>query len=223
MEEKNLKTAIVVGSTGLVGSSLVKKLLADPRYAVVKTFVRKPSGISHYKLEENVVDFNMIDLWEDKIKGDELFSALGTTIKQAGTKENQYKVDYTYQYEIAKAAAENEVEKYLLVSSVGANRFSASFYLRIKGALEFSVSQMPFKRIVIFQPSLLVGERKEKRFGENLSAPIISLLTKLIPTAKKYRPIDAEIVADAMINSANDSLHNQVITYKLNQIFDIAR
>ncbi len=222
MAEQNLKTAIVVGATGLIGKLLVKKLLNDTRYSSVKVFTRRTTGIKNPKLLEYVVDFNLIEMWGDKISGDELFSALGTTIKQAGSKEKQYLVDYTYQYEIAKAAAENHVQKYFLVSSIGANRFSPNFYLRMKGSLDYAVSEMPFSKIVIFQPAALIGEREKPRPGEKIGITISNFVSRIIPSLKKYKPIKAEKVADAMINAANDSTHEKLIVYKSDQINLIA-
>ena len=134
-----------------------------------------------------------------KLVGDELYSALGTTIKKAGSKEAQYKIDFTYQYEVAKAAAKNGVKKYLLVSSAGANYKSGNFYLRIKGSLDEKVQQLNFEKIRIFRPSILVGLRSEKRLGESIGIKIAGTITKIIPALKKYRPIKASQVAEAMI------------------------
>ena len=106
-----MKTAIVIGASGLVGSYITLKLLDDIRYDKVKVFVRNSLDISHVKLEEHVIDFDKIEIWKEYLTGDELFSALGTTIKKAGSKEAQYKVDYTYQFDVAKAASENRVKK----------------------------------------------------------------------------------------------------------------
>lgn len=222
MTESNSKTAIVLGATGLIGRHLVNKLLDDSRYGTVKTFSRRSAGINHPKLEENIVDFSLIEQWGDKVSGDELYTALGTTIKKAGSKEKQYLVDYTFQYETAHAAAVNQVEKLLLVSSAGANRYSFNFYLRIKGLLESAVSEMPFKRIIIFQPSLLIGERETPRFTENMAGIIMNAILKYIPGIKKLRPIKAETVAEAMINAANDSTFERLLIFKSDQIFRIA-
>lgn len=222
MTESKAKTAVVVGATGLIGRYLVGKLLNDSRYGTVRTFSRRTTGINHPKLEENIVDFDLIEQWGDKICGNELYSALGTTIKKAGSKEKQHLVDYTYQYEIAHAAAVNQVDELLLVSSAGANRYSFNFYLRIKGLLESAVSEMPFKRIIIFQPSLLIGERETPRISENIAGIVMNSLMKYIPGIKKLRPVRAETVAEAMINAANDSAYERLIIYKSDQIFRIA-
>lgn len=222
MTNPNSKTAIVVGATGLVGSHLLNKLLKDQRYIKIKVFTRRTTGITHPKLEEEIIDFNLIEKWGVKITGDELFSSLGTTLKQAGSKEKQYLVDYTYQYEVAKAAAENHVSKYILVSSAGSHRFSPNFYLRMKGILDYEVSQMPFEKIVIFQPSALVGKREKPRFFEKSSIKMINVITRIVPLFKKYRPIKAETVADAMINAANDSSFEKLLIYKSDQINLIA-
>ncbi|MBA4407136.1 NADH-quinone oxidoreductase subunit F [bacterium] len=217
-----MKTAIIIGATGLIGRFLTIKLLKDVRYDIVKVFVRRSMGITNPKLEEHIVDFDNIELWKNKIVGDELFSAMGTTIKKAGNKETQYKIDFTYQYEVAIAASENGVEKFLLVSSVGANPIAGNFYLRIKGKLEERVLKLSFKKIFIFKPSILLGKRNEKRSGEQVGIFIAKVITGLVPFIKKFRPIDGETVADAMINSANDMTHGKVMIYKLDQIFQIA-
>ncbi len=217
-----MKTAIVVGATGLIGRFLTIKLLKDVRYDVVKVFVRHSLGISNPGLEEHIVDFDSIETWKDIITGDELFSAMGTTIKKDGNKETQYKIDFTYQYEVAKAAYENGVEKYILVSSAGANPRARNFYLRIKGDLEESAAKLTFKKFFIFKPSILVGARNEKRIGEKIGISIAKVIIGILPFLKKYRPIEGETVADAMINSANDVSHARVMIYSLDQIFHIA-
>ena len=216
-----MKTAIIIGASGLVGNQLVEKLLNDNRYNRIKIFIRKPSGITHPKFEEHTVDFEKLEHWKNIITGDELYSAMGTTIKKAGSKEAQYKIDFTYQYECAKAASENGVGKYLLVSSAGTNSKSGNFYLRIKGELDEKVSELPFKQVSIFRPSFLAGERKERRRGEAIGISAVNFLAGIIPHLRKYRPIGAETVAEAMIKAANQQNQSKVVIYELDQIFQI--
>ncbi len=216
-----MKTAIVIGATGLVGSFITRKLLEDNRYTKVKVFVRRSLKIDNPKLEEYIVDFDKIELWKDKLTGDELYSALGTTIKKAGSKAAQFKVDFTYQHETAKTALANGVKTYLLVSSAGAYSKSANFYLRMKGSLDAKAQQLNFEKIYIFRPSILAGDRNEKRFGESIGIKVAGIITKIIPALKKYRPIDASKVAEAMIKAANQNLYNRIRIYKPEEIFEI--
>lgn len=197
------KTAIVIGATGLVGSHVLNLLLDDDRYSSLKVFHRRSTGIRHKKLDEHIIDFNKIETWRNQLTGDELYSAMGTTIKKAGSKEAQYKIDVTYPLEVAKAAAANGVKKYSLVSSAGADKDSKLFYPRIKGELDDAVSRLPFNRITIMRPSILDGDREESRPGERFGLAVMRIVGK-IPGLKKYRPIPAEKVAKAMINSLQD-------------------
>ena len=199
-----MKTAVVIGASGLIGKSLVKKLLEDNRYNSVKVFVRRTINISNSKLTEHIEDIEKIADWKNKITGDELYSAMGATIKKAGSKETQYKIDVTYQFKFAKAAAENGVKSYFLVSSSGANVNSKLFYMSIKGELEEKVKLLPFNKIRIFRPSLLLGERDEKRFGEKATEKLLKIVVPLFPFLKNQRPIEGEKVAKAMIVSANE-------------------
>jgi len=214
-----MKSAIVIGASGLVGSFITLKLLDDERYQSVKVFVRNSLRINHPKLEENIVSFEYLETWKSKIAADELFSALGTTIKKAGSKENQYKVDFTYQYEIAAAAAQNGVKNYLLVSSIGADYKSRNFYLRMKGNLDEKVRQLNFEKIRIFRPSILEGLRSESRPGETLGIKIAGIITSVIPALKKYKPIRASEVAEAMIKSANQNNVEKVLIIESLGIF----
>jgi uncharacterized protein YbjT (DUF2867 family) len=215
-------TAIILGATGLVGRHLVNLLLDDTRYKQVKVFVRRPLGFEHPKLVQHVIDFDHPEEWQELVTGDALFSCLGTTIRAAGSREIQYKVDYTYQYRGAKIAAGNGVSIYVLVSSSGANSASKFFYPRIKGELDRDVEKLPFHIIRILKPSVLAGERQEKRPGESLAVVLGNLLIPLIPPLKKYRPIPAAIVAKAMINAANDTTPPGLCEFELAEVFALA-
>lgn len=198
------RVANVIGASGLVGQQLVAQLLAHPEFDKVRSFVRRPSGNVHPKLDELVVDFDRQENWKSLVKGDVLFSTLGTTIKTAKTKENQYRVDFTYQYEFAKAAAENGVTAYILVSSLGADPKSSVFYSRMKGELDEAVAKLPFQKTVIFRPSILDGDRNEKRSGEKIGLILSRFLTRFI--LKKYRPTPANVLASKMISLSLDDV-----------------
>lgn len=180
METQKLSlSAILIGATGLVGSQILDLLLKDNSYSRVKVFHRRSTGIQHPKLEEHIIDFDKIHEWGHLVTGDELYSALGTTIKKAGSQEKQYTIDYTYQYEVAKAAADNGVKKYSLVSSAGADYESRVFYSRLKGELDDDVKALPFEVITIMRPSILAGERNESRPGESIGMFFMKFLTRI--------------------------------------------
>ena len=142
--------ALVLGASGATGQELVNFLLADSNYDKVTIFVRREVNLQHEKLNIHHIDFSKLIEYKELVKGDVLFSALGTTLKDAGSKEKQYLVDYTYQYEFAKMASDNGVNIYSLVSSLGANKNSPFYYPKIKGKLEESVKLLNFKIIQIF-------------------------------------------------------------------------
>ena len=215
-----MKTALVIGATGLVGSQLVNLLLTDERFDKIKIFTRRSTGIAHPKLEEYIIDFDQPAQWQHLLTGDILFSTLGTTLKKAGSKSEQYKIDYTYQYTTAQAAAANGVADYVLVSSAGASVNSKIFYSRMKGELERDIAKLPFKHIHIIQPGILTGPRKENRTGEKIGIALASVLAH-IPGLTAYKPISAGTVAQAMINASfDDSQPLQV--YPLQKVFDLA-
>ncbi len=189
--------ANVIGASGLVGHELLLQLLDHHEFDKVRIFVRRTTNMVHPKLEEQIIDFDQAESWKSLVTGDALFSTLGTTIKTAKTKENQYRVDFTYQYEFAKAAAENGIPTYLLVSSMGANPKSSVFYSRIKGELEDAVAKLPFQKLFIIRPSILDGDRQEKRAGEKVGLILSRFLTKFI--LKAYRPTPVDLLASKMI------------------------
>lgn len=196
-----MRTAIVIGATGLVGRQLTELLLNDSRFELVRVFVRRSTGMEHGRLEEHIVDFDEPDGWKKLVHGDVLFSAMGTTLRAAGSKEGQYKVDYTYQYRTAKAAAGNNVREYVLVSAAGAAVDSAIFYSRMKGELERDIKKLPFETIHILRSGILAGSRKEVRTGEKIGISVMNALS-VIPGLSKLRPVDGIEVAKAMVNAS---------------------
>lgn len=211
--------ALVIGATGATGKDLVKQLLNDKEFEEVDIFVRKPVDIQNDKLRIHVVNFEKPEEWKDMVKGDVAFSCLGTTLKDAGGKEAQKKVDYDYQYEFAKAAKENNVEDYILVSAYGANPASKIFYSKMKGELEEAVKQLHFTKITIFKPGML--ERKDsERTGEVLGSRIIKFANKL-GLLESQKPLPTDILAKAMINSSKIK-SNGYSSIKLGNIFCFA-
>ena len=220
MSEKNQpRIALIIGSTGMVGRELVKQLCDDAEYAQILSFVRRPSGFSHSKLKEHVVNFDQPESWKELLKGDVLFSCMGTTLAAAGSKANQYKVDFTYQFETARMAAENKVPVYVLVSSTGANAKSALFYPQIKGQLDEAVQKLGFKSVQILRPGQLYGDRIQKRTAEAIAVKIMFFMNKT-GLFRKYKPIHSAEVARAMINVTNKSGIN---IFTLNELFKLLK
>ncbi len=218
-----MKTAIVIGSTGLVGRQLVQLLINDNAFSVVKVFARRSLGIKHPKLTEVLCDFDHLEEVESKVNGDVLFSCMGTTLKQAGGKKQQFKVDFTYQYDFARIASNNGVKQYVLVSSMSANPKSNFFYLRMKGELEEAIKQLPFKGIHIIQPSGLIGERENNRKREQIGIKVTDAIISVLPFLRKYRGIPAQIVVKAMVNlSKNSDATKKVVVTKLEGLFKAA-
>jgi uncharacterized protein YbjT (DUF2867 family) len=215
-----MKTALVTGATGLVGSCLVSRLLEDDRFGKVVIFTRRSSGLEHEKLAEHIVDFDGLERYQDLVKGDVLFSALGTTIKTAGSKDAQYLVDYTYQFGFARAASKNRVPCYVLISSAHASPKSRSFYSRIKGELEQEIRLLDFKQLHILKPSLLEGERAGNRPGERFGGMLLHFLNRL-GLFKRYRPITGDMVARAMINSCFTAAASPQV-HELDELFKLA-
>lgn len=191
--------ALVIGATGATGRELVNLLIADSRFTEIVVFVRKPMAISHEKVVSHVIDFNKIEDYKTYVKGDVLFSCLGTTLKDAGSKEAQWKIDYDYQLQFAEIASQHLVEKYVLVSSAYANPNSAVFYSRMKGTLDEAVKKLAFKQIIIFQPPALIRENSKRTF-ENVGVKVLNVMNKL-GLAKQMKPLHTRDLAKAMISS----------------------
>lgn len=214
------KTAVVIGSTGLIGRELVNQLCDSEAYSKVISLLRTPSGTQHKKLSEHIVDFDKTEDLKKYLQGaDVLFSAMGTTRRQAGSKAAQRKVDFDYQYKTAKLASKIGVPKFVLVSSAGAKSNSLTFYMRIKGELEDAVMLLPFNSIQIMKPAQLDGDRIENRPTEKIGLKLMHGINKL-GIAKKFRPVHAEILAAAMIRAAENS---ESARYEFDEIFDLVK
>lgn len=216
------KNALVIGATGLVGRQLVLLLLDHPDFDRVTCFVRRSMGLAHAKLQEEIVDFDQPETWKHLLRGDVLFSCMGTTLKAAGSQEAQWRIDYDYQFEAARQAAENGVPTYVLVSAAGADAHSRLFYNRMKGQLDEAVASLPFQRVTILRPSILDGDRKESRPGEKVGLAIMKLL-RFIPGLRSYRPIHVRIVAHAMLKASLSNRPEKLRIVTLGEIFELAK
>jgi len=192
--------ALVIGATGATGKDLLDLLLRDNAFHQVAVFVRRNLDLQHEKLKVHIIDFDKPEQWKHLVKGDVLFSCLGTTLKAAGSKAAQWKIDYDYQYNFAKAARENNVHTYVLVSSDFASPNSRVFYSRMKGQLEVAVKDLGFPKLIIFNPPVLVRKNSDRTM-EVAGWKIIKLLNK-IGLFRSQTPLATEILAQAMINSA---------------------
>lgn len=211
--------ALVIGATGATGKDLVKQLCQDSDFDEIDIFVRRRSDFHHEKVKAHIVDFDHPEEWKHLVKGDVAFSCLGTTLKSAGSKENQKVIDYDYQFNFAKAAKENNVQDYILVSAYGASPDSKIFYSRIKGELEEAVKNLKFEKTTIFKPGML--ERKNTdRNGEVFGLKIIKFLNKL-GLFKSQKPLPTSVLAKAMI-VASKIKSNSFSEVKLHSIFSFA-
>ena len=194
-----MKTALIIGSTGLIGSHLLDLLLESQEYEKVITFVKRDSGIQHPKLKQHIIDFDKPDTYKELVVGDDFFCSIGTTIKKAGSQDAFRKVDFEYPKQFASLAQQNKVKQFLIITSLGADANSSNFYLKTKGEIQDFLKNCAFESISILQPSLLLGNRTEFRLGEKMGVYFMKLFSFLfIGNLKKYKAIQSEAVAKAM-------------------------
>ncbi|MCK6616570.1 MAG: oxidoreductase [Cyclobacteriaceae bacterium] len=192
-----MRTALVAGSTGLVGKQVLELLLKDDRYGQVKAISRTPLPVNHPKLQNLVLDFDRLSENYQVLKADDVFCCLGTTIRKAGSERAFRKVDFEYPVELAKLTRNQGAQTYLLITALGADKHSRIFYNKVKGEVEEAVKAIGFTSLHIFRPSLLIGPRQENRAGEDAAKIFYKLLGWIIPI--KYKAIEAAKVARAMI------------------------
>lgn len=194
------KTALVAGSTGLIGSQLLELLLNDDRYSKVIAVSRKKLTSSSAKLINVVCELNQLANHQEQLKADDVFCCLGTTIKKAKSKEAFRAVDFDAPLSLAQISKVQGAKKFLLISALGSNKNSSIFYNQVKGEVEESIRNVGFDSFPILRPSLLLGLRKEHRSGEEAGKVFDKLFGWAVP--KKYRPIESIKVARAMLNFA---------------------
>jgi uncharacterized protein YbjT (DUF2867 family) len=196
--------AIVIGATGLIGNLILKELLDDMDFSEVRIFVRKPTGIINPKLKEFIDPMKDIASLSSEIRGDVIFNALGTTIKQAGSKEEQQRIDRDLPISFARFASGNGVKIMLNISSVGAN-MKGGFYLKTKAEMENGTEKFFPGTVFHFRPSFLVGKRKEFRLAEKIAFGIMKAIDPILSGSyKKYRSMPSEKLAKAMISLSKD-------------------
>jgi uncharacterized protein YbjT (DUF2867 family) len=205
MTDTGSRTALLLRATGLVGGHCLDLLLAEPAYARVVVLGRRLLPREHPELEQHRVDFDRLAEHAERFAVDDVFCCLGTTIGKAGSQEAFRKVDLVYPHEAARLAVEQGARQFLLVSALGADPTSRVFYNRVKGEAELAVQGLPFERVVIVRPSLLLGGRAEFRLGERVAEIVSRPLAPLLrgPLAR-YRPVEAWTVAAALVRLALD-------------------
>jgi uncharacterized protein YbjT (DUF2867 family) len=188
--------ALVIGATGSTGEFLVDELLKDPAYTAVTVFVRRATGKRHPKLTEQIIDFSNIYSHKDLIVGDVFFSCLGTTLKAAGSKENQTKIDFDIPITFARLAKENEVSSFVLLSAYGASAQSKVFYSQIKGKLEDEIAALNFEQYIIFKPGVLLRIGTD-RFAEKVMIKLLNAFNS-VGLFKKYKPLPTKLLAEKL-------------------------
>lgn len=207
------KTAIILGATGLTGSILLKKLLNDNRYEIIKLFSRKKIDGLPSKVKQFVGDILDLENFKQDFTADEVFCCIGTTAKKTPDKTLYKKIDFGIPVTAAKLSKANGIPAFLVVSALGANATSTIFYNKTKGEMEQAVLSEKIERTHILQPSIISGNRQEKRIGEKIGLFAFKLLQPLfLGKLKKYRITEAEHIAQTMINLANSTSTKTIIT-----------
>ncbi len=201
--QQHAKGAVLFGATGLIGRSCLNRLIDHQTYNKVISIGRKPINISHPKLTHYEVDMQDVASYRHLMRGDDLFICLGTTMKKAGSKDAFYAIDHNLMFDIAKTGSLQNMNQLIIVSSVGADKNSFVFYLKVKGELEDDVRRLPFWSVQIMRPSVLLGHRKERRLGEKVAGRLSKGLQYFSGSILgDIAPIKADDVAKAMIQSA---------------------
>ena len=215
-----MKTAVVFGSTGLIGGHLINQLIQDNYYTKIKIFVRSQTSINNEKVEVINIDFNNLRNHKTEITGDDCFFCIGTTKQNSPNKNEYQKVELDIPKEIGQIAKANSVNSFIFISSIYANPNSSGNYVKFKGLVEEELKKLNFSNLGILRPSFLMGDRKENRAGEKIGILTFRLLSPLLlGPLKKMKPINSEKVAKAMIKIANENLEKTV--FESNEIVEL--
>ncbi len=217
-----MKTALLFGSSGLVGGHLLNELIQNDNYNKIKLFVRSVPEISNPKIEIIKTDFNNLKNHKEDIKGDDCFFCIGTT-KQNSPNKNEYRrVELEVPKQVAQIAKSNSVNSFFFVSSGYADSKSSGDYLKFKGEVEEELKRLDFSKLGIMRPSFILGDRKEKRVGERIGIFLFKLLSPLLlGPLKKMRPIHSKTVAKAMTRAANENLEKNI--FESNEIDELLK
>ncbi len=217
-----MKTALIFGSSGLVGKKLLNQIINNPNYTKIKIFVRSSPEISYPKVEIINTDFKDFETIKNLIIGDDCFFCIGTTKKNSPDRNEYKRVELELPKKIAQISKYNNVKSFIFVSSGFADPKNSGDYLKFKGLVEDEIKSLNFEKMGILRPSFLLGNRKEKRVGEKIGIFIFKLLSPFfIGPIKKMKPIDSEKVAKAMIKIANDNIKQTI--FESNEISDLVR
>ena len=215
-----MKTALLFGSSGLVGGHLLNQLIKDTNYSKIKLFVRSDAEISDPKVEIIKTDFNSLENHKEDIKGDDCFFCIGTTKHNSPDKDDYRRVELEIPKEVAQIAKSNLVNSFIFVSALYANPKSSGEYIRFKGQVEEELKELNFPKLAILRPSFLIGDRKEKRVSEIIGIFIFKFLSPLLlGPLKKMKPIHSETVAKAMIAVIQNDIQQH--TLESNEIVEV--
>jgi uncharacterized protein YbjT (DUF2867 family) len=215
-----MKTALLFGSSGLVGGQLLNQLIKDTNYSKIKLFVRAVPEISDQKVEIIKTDFDNLQNHKEDIIGDDCFVCIGTTKKNAPNKDEYRRIELDVPKEIAQIAKSNLINSFIFVSALYANSKSSGDYVRFKGLVEEELKRLNFPKLAIMRPSFLMGDRKEKRASETIGIFVFKLLSPLLlGPLKKMKPIHSETVARAMIAVVQNDIQQTI--FESNEIVQI--
>ena len=212
-----MKTAIILGATGLTGRILLDKLIHDASFNKIKLFSRSSVGKSSSKIEEHIIDMFQLEKYSKEFTADVVFCCIGTTKRKTPNKETYRKIDYGIPVTAAMLSKINGIKTFIVISALGANENSSVFYNKTKGEMERDVINQNIENMYILQPSLIVGDRNESRLGENVAGVFMKFFGFLVP--KKYRMIEAETIAEAMhVLSESNYAENIITSEKIKEI-----
>lgn len=218
-----MKKALLFGASGFIGSHLIQELLHDDAYEQVTIVVRKNLGLQHPKLRTIIGDFHSLPQLKEQLTGDEVFLTLGTTKKHTPNQEEYYQIDHDYPILAAQIAKENGAQSVFIVTAIGANPNAKLFYTRLKGKVEQDIIALNFDHTHIFEPSMITGNRAEKRVGEKFFIALFKLFSPLlIGKLNKYKGIDGKNIAKAMHRSAENQTH-KVTIYQWKEMHELIR